>query len=92
MRQAVTPVHSSESTVVYRNPRTGKVMYPMRNDMPLNPKLAAQGYTERIEMRHDHEVKRFEKENGVRNERAWFDRNGRGAELPVPEAYVPEGI
>lgn len=88
LRQITVPVHSSERSVVWRNPNTGEVRYPGRNDIPMPSKYAAMGY-ERQEICHDHEMRRFEKEHGVTNERANFDRNGRGSELPLPEVVLP---
>lgn len=72
-KQHATAFHKTETTVVWRNPQTGKIEYPGRNDIPVPPRLAAMGF-ERHELRSLKEVERFEKHNGVRNERAWFDK------------------
>lgn len=37
-------VHTSERTVIFRNPLTDRVSIPGRSDEPMHPKLAADGY------------------------------------------------
>ncbi len=71
--QTGLPWHPSESIVAYRKP-DGRISYPGRNDRPTPP-----GH-ERIVMRNDHEVAKFERDNHVINEKRHFDSNGRGAE------------
>lgn len=67
------PWHESESIVVFRRP-DGKISYPGINTKPTPP-----GH-ERIVMRNDHEVAKFERANHVINEKRHYDSNGRGAE------------
>ena len=72
-KQHATAFDRTETTVVWKNPRTGKIEYPGRNDIPVPARLAAMGF-ERHELRSLKAVENFEQANGVRNERAWFDR------------------
>jgi len=70
------PAQWAEPAVVYVNPTAAdpamRTRYPGMNNLP-TPK----GY-ERVEIRSDAEMGRFEKEHKVLNESRWFDRNGRG--------------
>lgn len=75
----ITAIHSSERTVVFRNPRTGEVRYPPRNDQPIHPKYAAQGYI-REELTSARDIARFEKETGRIHERSWCDPGSAAAE------------
>jgi len=70
-RQTVA-VHPSERAVVWENPGTGQVRYPGRNDAPMPARYAAQGF-ERRELTSLHAVEQFEREKGVRNDKAWHD-------------------
>jgi hypothetical protein len=65
-------IHPSERAVVYRNPRTGEVRYPARNDQPVPPVYARQGFV-RDELRSVSDVRRFEKETGRLHERSHYD-------------------
>lgn len=74
------PCHPKETIVYWRNPQTGEIRYPARNDVPIPPKYKAMGY-ERHEIRNLAEVHKFEKANKVTSEIANFDRGtGRGME------------
>jgi len=66
-------VHPSERAVVYRHPLTGKVVYPPRNDQPMQPVYANAGY-ERVELPSLRDVERLEKQDNVRSDIAWFDK------------------
>lgn len=66
-------VHPSERAVVYRHPATGKVVYPPRNDQPMQPVYANAGY-ERVELPSLRDVEKLEKQDNVRSDIAWFDR------------------
>jgi hypothetical protein len=71
-RRERTQWDEREAVVVFKD-ANGKVRYPGRNDAP-TPK----GY-ERVVMRSDREVSRFEREHKVLNEARHFDRgSGRG--------------
>ena len=72
-----TAAHPSERAVVWKHPVTGQVRYPGRNDVPMPKRYAEQGF-ERHEMPTLRDVHRLEKQKGVLNEKAWFDRNGKG--------------
>ncbi len=75
-------VHTSERAVVYRNPATGQVNYPARNDQPMPKKLERWGY-ERVELPSLRDVERLEKQDNVRSDVAWFDRGtGNADKLP----------
>ena len=75
--------HPSERTVVFRHPQTGKISYPPRNDMPMDPKLQAWGY-ERHELPTLRDRERFEREQNVQCEANWFDA-GSGHADHMPE-------
>lgn len=51
--------------------------YPMRADAP-----TPSGY-ERVEIRSDHAMGRFEKQNQVIHHDRWYDRNGRGPDSTI---------
>jgi hypothetical protein len=77
-------VHSSERIVVFRNPQTGEVKYPGRNDQPMPDRYRHQGY-ERVELSTLHDATRFEKQHGVFNEVLHYDSNGKSfKEDPAP--------
>lgn len=65
-------VHSKERAVVFRHPKTGQVVYPPRNDQPMHPVYAEQGY-ERVELPSLRSIENFEKTADVRSEVAWYD-------------------
>lgn len=70
------PVHRSETAVVYRNPRTGAIRYPGRNDAPMPERYRQQGYQmEALDTLP--KLDQFCKERGLVNEKANFDSNGR---------------
>lgn len=68
-------LHPSDRVVVYRNPKTGNIAYPGANNQPMPERYRKDGY-ERLEMTTANGVKKFCKENKVRNERLDFDSNG----------------
>ena len=70
-------VHPRERTVVYRNPLTGDVSYPGRNDTPMPQRYRDAGY-ERVEFEHTRDRERFEKANNVACEQGWYN-SGNGA-------------
>jgi hypothetical protein len=71
-------LHPKETTVVYENPKTGKVVYPGRNDAEMPKRYANRGYV-RKELTSLTEVDRFSKSHSVVNERAHYDKgSGRG--------------
>ena len=65
-------VHPRERAVVYTHPGTGETIYPGRNDVPMPGRYKSQGF-ERRELTSLREVEKFESEQGVRSEKAWFD-------------------
>lgn len=75
----LSSIHPSERAVVYRNPRTGEIRYPPRNDTPLHPKYVAQGYV-RDELSTHQKVKEFERETGRIHERSHCDPGSSTAE------------
>jgi hypothetical protein len=71
-------VHPQDRTVVYRNPKTGQIAYPGKNDGSMNERYRKQGF-ERVEFEHAHDLERFEKETGTLNEGLWYNNgNGQG--------------
>jgi len=73
-------VHESERAVVWRNPQTGEVRYPGRNDAPIPERYQSQGF-QRHELGSLAAIHQFEKQQNVRSEIAWYDRgSGRGAD------------
>ena|SRR2546426_12208469 len=83
-------VHPAERVVLWRNPRTGRVAYPGRNNTPMPERYRKLGY-ERVELPNLRSVERFENEShaaghGVRSEIAWFDAGtGRGFDDRIPD-------
>jgi hypothetical protein len=75
--------HPQERAVVYRSPE-GKIVYPPRNDQPMPAIYANAGY-ERHEIPNLRAMEKFEKEQGVRNDAAWFDK-GTGNADKLPES------
>lgn len=65
-------VHPSERAVVWRDPKTGHVAYPGRNDAPMPERYRQRGF-ERVEMSTLKQLDRFSKEQGVVNEKANFN-------------------
>jgi hypothetical protein len=65
-------IHPSERAVVYRNARTGEIRYPARNDSPVPPVYARQGY-ERCELESPQAIRQYEKETGRMHERSHYD-------------------
>src|SRR5512135_2862974 len=51
--------HPLDRTVIWRNPRTGKVAYPPRNDSPMPARYRQEGYI-REEFEHARDVEKFE--------------------------------
>lgn len=91
---SISAIHSSERTVIYRNPRTGEHRTPARADLPVPGVYAKQGYV-REELTTHADVKRFEKETGLIHERSHYDPgSGRGdrdnAAEPEPYKRDPE--
>jgi len=74
-RPAALPM--SDTTVVYYSEKEKQYQYPGRNDVPVPERLRKRGY-EKVYLRSDAEVGRFEKQQNVVNERRHWDRNGRG--------------
>ena len=65
-------IHARERAVVWQHPVTGEVTYPPQNDVPMPARYAKQGF-QRRELNSLKEVEAFEREQGVRSEKAWFD-------------------
>lgn len=80
-RRTSTVWDTRESVVVFEKP-DGTFSFPARNDKPTPP-----GW-HRHEARTDRELARLERLTGTRNERRWYDSNGRGFDdnlAPVPK-------
>ena len=75
-RSSGTAAHPSERAVVWEHPGTGQIRYPGRNDVPIPERYAKEGFVRR-EMPTLRDIHAFERERGVKNEKAWFD-NGSG--------------
>lgn len=75
----LSAIHPSERTVVYRNPRTGEVRYPARNDQPVPAVYAKQGF-ERQELATPADIRSFERTTGKLHEATHYYRNS-----PEPE-------
>lgn len=67
-----TPINSKDRVVVWQDPKTGKVSYPGRNDVPMPERYRQRGYV-RVEMGSLKEIDRFSKQQGVVNERAHYN-------------------
>lgn len=75
-----TAIHKSERPIIFRNPRTGEMRFPPRDDAPLHPKYAAQGF-ERVEAFTTFgERDAFEKSTGRVHERTHYDPGSASAE------------
>ena len=69
--------HPSESTVVLYSPQEKQYQYIGQNNAPIPDRLKRRGY-EKVWLRSDAEVGRFERTQHVANERRHWDRNGNG--------------
>lgn len=83
----IASIHPSERAVVYRNPRTGEIRTPARNDQPIPEVYARQGYI-REELSTHADVHRFEKETGRVHEASHYDGGSATAERDL--ATTPE--
>ena len=68
----VSAIHTSERSVVYRNPRTGEVRFPARADQAVPAVYARQGFV-REELITHAQVREFERETGRLHERSHYD-------------------
>ena len=84
----LSSIHASERAVIYRNPRTGEVRYPARNDQPVPAVYAKQGYV-REELATARDVAAFEKSTGRIHERSWYDNGSATAERDAVAAIAP---
>jgi hypothetical protein len=66
----------AESVALYYSEKEKQVQYPGRNDQPVPERLRARGY-EKVWLRSDQAIGKFEKEHQVVNERRHFN-NGNG--------------
>jgi len=75
-RSALSPrdaaVHPSERAVVWRDPKTGEVCYPPRNDSPMPKRYRDRGFVCE-DMPTARDLEKFEKREGVRCEGLWFN-------------------
>lgn len=67
-------IHSSDRVHVDYNPRTGDVRIPGRNDRPIHPKLAAEGY-ERKQLTSHAQIRDVERKNGLIHEASNYNAN-----------------
>lgn len=65
-------VHPSERSVVWRNPKTGEVAYPPRNDVDMPARYRQRGF-QREEFESARSLEKFEQEKGVRCEGLWYN-------------------
>jgi hypothetical protein len=77
--------------VVYRNPKTGEIRYPARNDQPVPEVYARQGY-QREELRSAAEIQQFERSTGRLHERSWYDPGSATAEREIEVQTAPPKI
>lgn len=84
----VSAIHTSERSVVYRNPRTGEIRYPARADVPVPPVYARQGY-ERVELTTHQDVKAFERSTGRLHERSHYDPGSGRSERELAASCDP---
>ena len=64
--------HPRDRTVIYRNPVTGEIAYPPRNDSVMPKRYRDRGF-QRVEFNHARDVEKFEKSNDVRCEKLWYN-------------------
>lgn len=81
----IAAIHTSERTVIYRNPRTGEVRYPPTNNQAMPEVYSRQGY-ERVELDSAAKISRFERETGRVHERSWYDPGSATAEREMEAA------
>jgi hypothetical protein len=72
-------IHPSEQVALNVNPRTGAEQVAGRADMPMNPKLAAEGFV-RKNLETISQVREFEKRKGFIHERSHYNKNSVQAE------------
>lgn len=72
----IPAAHAKERAVVWRHPQTGEVAYPGRNDIPMPVHYQARGF-ERHELPTLRDLDRFQSRQGVVNEKAHYDSNGK---------------
>ena len=84
----LTAIHTSERSVIYRNPRTGEIRYPARNDQPVPPVYAKQGY-ERQELTNSAEIKSFERASGRLHEATHWYKNSPEPERALTDTPTP---
>ena len=86
-------IHTSERTVLYRNPRTGEIRTPARNDLPMPEVYARQGYV-REELDTAAKIRSYEQSTGKIHERSHYDPGSGTAEREMltyaPEAAPPK--
>jgi hypothetical protein len=64
--------HPLDRTVIWKDPITGEISYPPTNTAAMPLRYRQRGF-QRIEFEHAHEVEQFEREQGVINEKLWFN-------------------
>lgn len=83
----ISSIHTSERSVVYRNPRTGETRYPPRNDQPMPDVYAKQGYV-RQELSSAQSIREFERSTGRIHEATHYHKGSGNAEKDL--AHVDE--
>jgi len=78
--QNARKVHPKETSTVWRDPKTHKPYYMMRNDLPMPQRYKERGfYVDELDSLP--KLDKFCKENNVINEKAHFDSNGKGVDV-----------
>jgi hypothetical protein len=68
----IQAIHAKDRAVIYRNPLTGEVRTPARNDMPMPEQYVKQGYV-REELPDIRAVRAYEKQSGKLHEESHYD-------------------
>lgn len=85
----LSAIHTSERSVIYRNPKTGEHRTPARADQPIPEVYARQGYV-REELRTHADVQAFEKSTGLIHERSHYNPgSGRAERDLIGDAEKP---
>ena len=66
-------IHPTERVKLLYNPSTGETRTPGRTDRGIHPKYQAAGFTQYKELETHQEIRKLEKEKGLRHEASNFD-------------------
>lgn len=88
----LSSIHTSERPIVFRNPRTGELRYPPRNDSPMSAGYAAEGFVREEAFSTFAERDSFERSTGKLHERSHYDPGSATAERALDPAPERSGL